>query len=261
MILLTFDVEEFDIAEEYGQTVDLETKIRVSTEGLQKILRLLAKHDVKATFFCTAFFAEQQPKLIAELAKTHELASHGYYHSSFEIAHLKTSREVLERLSGKPISGYRMARLAPLDTAEVVNAGYVYDSSMNPTWLPGRYNNWHRPRTLHRIEQNRLWLLPTSVTPFLRFPLFWLSFKNLPLWAINWLSARTLQHDGYLSLYYHPWEFSDLSAWQLPAYVKGTDGDELLHKLEAYILFLKKQGVPFGRVQDFLGQKNNITGI
>ncbi len=255
MVLLTFDVEEFDIAEEYGQTVDIDTKIRVSTEGLVKILALLDTYNIKATFFCTAFFAEKQPELARRLAEQHELASHGYYHSDFKIAHLRESREALERIGGKPVLGYRMARLAPLDANLVAEAGYLYDSSMNPTWLPGRYNNLHRPRTLHRIANDKLWLLPTSVTPLLRFPLFWLTLKNLPLSIVSWLSWRTLQHDGYLSLYYHPWEFCDLSAWQLPYYTRSTDGDALLQKMENYIRFFKKRNVEFGTIRDFLARK------
>ncbi len=257
MVLLTFDVEEFDIAEEYGQTVDMDTKIRVSTEGLLKILALLDKHNICATFFCTALFAEKQPELIRGIAEKHELASHGYFHSEFKIEHLQASRTALERIGGREVIGYRMARLAPLDAQHVADAGYLYDSSMNPTWLPGRYNNLHRERTLHRILNDSMWLLPTSVTPFVRFPLFWLSFKNLPLWLVSWLSVRTLQHDGYLSLYYHPWEFCDLSAWQLPYYVRSTDGDKLLEKMENYIVNLKKNGAKFGTIRDFLNSKNS----
>ena len=252
MVLLTFDVEEFDIAEEYGQAVDVETKIRVSTEGLVKILALLDKHGIRATFFCTAFFAENQPDIIKQIAEKHELASHGFYHSDFKIEHLRASRIALERIGGKRVTGYRMARLAPLDAVHVADAGYLYDSSMNPTWLPGRYNNLHRSRGVAWAVPNKLLLLPMSVTPYFRFPLFWLAFKNLPLRLFSWLSWWTLKHDGFLSLYFHPWEFCDLSPWKLPYYVRSTDDDALLTKLDDYICFLKQKNAVFGTVDSFL---------
>jgi hypothetical protein len=34
-----------------------------------------------------------------------------------------------------------MAGLQPVDDAEIEKAGYEYNSSMNPTYIPGRYNN------------------------------------------------------------------------------------------------------------------------
>ena len=57
-------------------------------------------------------------------------------------------------------------------------AGYCYDASIHPTWLPGRYNNLHLPKTSY--FDNELLRIPASVSPTLRIPLFWLSFKNFP---------------------------------------------------------------------------------
>ena len=56
-ILLSFDVEEFDIPEEYGQKLEDKVKFEVSLQGLQTVTDLLDQLDVQVTFFVTANFA------------------------------------------------------------------------------------------------------------------------------------------------------------------------------------------------------------
>ena len=59
MILLSFDIEEFDMPLEYNGEISFEEQIDVSRMGLERILDLLKKYHVKATFFSTVIFAEQ----------------------------------------------------------------------------------------------------------------------------------------------------------------------------------------------------------
>ena len=57
MILLSFDIEEFDMPFEYHKEISFDEQIEISVKGTTIILDLLKKHDVKATFFSTATFA------------------------------------------------------------------------------------------------------------------------------------------------------------------------------------------------------------
>src|ERR1700750_3402 len=133
MILLGFDVEEFDIPFEYGKTLSLTEQIAISTSGTLAVLNLLKETGVKATFYCTAIYALNQPDIISRIvAEGHEIASHGYYHSEFKNEHLASSRQVLEEISKTPVTGYRMARMMPVDEREIKDAGYQYNSSLNP---------------------------------------------------------------------------------------------------------------------------------
>ena len=50
-ILLSFDIEEFDIPEEYGQKLESQVKFEVSLNGLKAIIDLLNKLKITATFF------------------------------------------------------------------------------------------------------------------------------------------------------------------------------------------------------------------
>lgn len=254
MILLSFDIEEFDTPMEHGCQLPLEEQMNVSIEGTKQILYILREHKAKATFFCTANFAQHAPELIHEmLQEGHEVASHGYYHTTFEIADLKKSREALEDLTGQPITGYRMARMMPVDEKEIRAAGYKYNSSLNPTFIPGRYNNLRSPRTWF-YKENVL-QIPASVTPTFRIPLFWLTCHNFPAFLYRWLAARTLRHDGYIVIYFHPWEFTNLKArkeFNLPFIITNQSGEGMIKRLSQLIDYFHKKGKTFETFTDFI---------
>ncbi|MCZ4245448.1 polysaccharide deacetylase family protein [Pedobacter punctiformis] len=259
MILLSFDIEEFDMPFEYGKDISFEDQIAISRAGTISILDLLDKHNVKATFFCTVTFAENIPDLIERIISSgHELASHGYYHSDFKPEHLLQSKLKLEELSGKAITGYRMARMMPVDEHEIFKAGYTYNTSINPTYLPGRYNNFNISRTYFRKEN--VLQIPASVSPLIRFPLFWLSFHNLPLGIYKFLSSWTYKKDKYLNIYFHPWEFTDLSDFNrfgFPGYVRKNTGSKMTARMDALIFWMKSKKYSFGTFQHFI-ERNHL---
>lgn len=240
-ILLSFDVEEFDLPTEYHQIIEPEEQLAVGYKGVEAIKPILQHHQVACTLFTTANYAIHFPRQIEELAHQHEIASHTYYHSSFENKHLLQSRLQLEEVSGKPVSGLRMPRMREIALSEVKQAGYLYDSSVNPTYLPGRYNNFHLPRTIYKEEG--VIRVPTSVSPHLRIPLFWLAFKNFPYFLFKQLALQTLRKDGYLCLYLHPWEFVDFRQYQLPGYITRMCGSPLQDRLNQLINDLKKEAL------------------
>ena len=57
-ILLSFDTEEFDLPREQGAEIAFEESMRVSVAGTERILDILERNGVRATFFCTVRFAE-----------------------------------------------------------------------------------------------------------------------------------------------------------------------------------------------------------
>ena len=257
MIYLSFDIEEFDMPKEYGYDIAFERQIAISREGLTAILNLLKKHNVKATFFSTVVFAQQVPDLIERLlSEGHELASHTYYHSKFENAHLKSSKEALEQQFGVTIEGLRMPRMLEVSAEEVKKAGYHYNSSVNPTFLPGRYNNLGVSRKF--FHQKGVLQIPASVS-LLRIPLFWLSFHNFPMRIYKILAKNALRKDGYLNIYFHPWEFAEIknSKYQLPNFTTKNTGEEMVTRFDEFLAWLKKNGNTFGTFKDFLkGIKN-----
>ncbi|MBS1578592.1 MAG: DUF3473 domain-containing protein [Bacteroidetes bacterium] len=250
-ILLSFDVEEFDMPLEYNQVINLSEQLKVGNDGMQKILPVINSKNTPCTLFTTATYAIHFPQQIKELSNVHEIASHTFYHSNFSNDHLLQSKLKLEEITGKPITGLRMPRMRKVDMNEVKAAGYKYDSSINPTWLPGRYNNLHLPRTFYKDEE--MLRLPASVSPQ-RIPLFWLSFKNFPYLFFKKLVLQTLKKDGYACLYFHPWEFTDIEQYKLPAYTKKGSKQILLNKLIRLISDLKNEG-EFITIQNYITKK------
>jgi peptidoglycan/xylan/chitin deacetylase (PgdA/CDA1 family) len=240
-ILLTFDVEEFDMPLEYNQTISAAEQMHIGKLGLDAITPIIAQHKIECTLFTTANFAQTYPESIAQLATTHEIASHTFYHSNFEVKDLLSSKLALEKITGKTVTGLRMPRMRPVEMKDVLAAGYQYDSSINPTYLPGRYNNFNLPR--NKYLQEGVLRFPVSVTPNFRIPLFWLSFKNFPYKIFKLLAVQTLKKDGYLSLYFHPWEFTDIT--------KKHSGKVLLNRLNQLITDLKQEA-DFCSMQSFL---------
>lgn len=252
-VLLSFDIEEFDMPLEYGKMIEFSDQIKVSAEGTKIVLDLLLQENIKATFFSTVIFASNTPDLIKRIiAEGHELASHGYYHSTFEEKHLLESKQELERISAKPIDGYRMARMMPVSDEAIQRAGYVYNSSLNPVYLPGRYNNFFKPRT--KFISDKLIQLPASATPLLRIPLFWLSFHNFPLWFYKTICSRTIKNDGYLNLYFHPWEFTNLTKpeYGLPGFVSKNSGKQMVDRFHNLVLWMKNRRYAFTTMKKYL---------
>ena len=241
-IIITFDVEEFDLPVEFGSVISFDEQIAISKDGLDALLPLLSRYGVRATFFTTATYAVADSSSIRTLAQTHEIGSHACCHSTFLKNDYLASKEMIENISGSVVSGFRMPRLLSVDFPELKKSGYLYDSSINPTFLPGRYNKLSAPRTLHREPASGLFELPASVTPICRIPLFWLAFKNLPLFVYYRLCRRTLRHDGYLHLYFHAWEFADISRFAVPRYIKKPSGKVLLEKMERLLMLLSDEG-------------------
>lgn len=253
MILLSFDTEEFDVPLEHEVDFPFEEQMRVSRYGTEKILNCLKQEKVRATFFCTADFAMHAPGIMQRIREEgHEIASHGYHHGSFRESDLKDSRDKLRELTGCPVRGYRMARMMPVSEQAVCEAGYEYNSSLNPTFIPGRYMHLSTPRTY--FLRNNVLQIPASVTPWLRFPLFWLAYHNLPASLYRWLAGRTAKHDGYLAMYFHPWEFYPLSEHpelKLPFIIRNHSGKDMEKRLADLIGYFKRKGREFITFSEF----------
>lgn len=254
-VLLTFDLEEFDIPLEYGEQLPWEEQIAVGRAGMENVSQLLNLHQIPTTIFATAAYALENESQVKDLALKHEIASHSYYHSKFKEEDLLNAKLALEKITGKDVYGLRMPRMKEVNMAAVSKAGYAYDSSLNPTWIPGKYNKLHLPKEIY--TEHGMLRVPCSVSPTLRIPLFWLAFKNFPYSFYKGLALQTLRSAGYLNLYFHPWEFTDVSKYKLPFYVKRHSGKKLLDKLDQLIKDLKKEA-GFETMYAFLKQDNYL---
>lgn len=257
MILLSFDTEEFDVPREHGVDFPLAKGMEVSIQGTERILDCLQKNQVKATFFCTANFAENAPNIIQRIQKEgHEVACHGCDHWEPKATDFEQSKTRVEKVAGAMAYGYRQPRMFPVNDKEIHRMGYRYNSSLNPAFIPGRYMHLTTPRTY--FMKDGVLQIPASVSPHLRIPLFWLALHNFPEFLYHTLVKQVLKHDGYFATYFHPWEFIELKEhpeYKMPFIIKNHSGKQMVQRLDSLIKMLKQKGHTFVTYNEFTTEK------
>lgn len=249
-ILLTWDIEEFDVPEDFGAPRKPDGGLSRGGSIWQEWMGFARKWNAPATCFVTARLAEAFPSLLAATQTIgHEIASHGWTHEKEADLRLKESREKLFSLTGCPIQGFRSPRLREVPIAEIQKAGYTYDASSNPALVPGRYGRWGQRRLPHR--KGNLWEVPASVLPLIRFPLFWASFHLLPLPLYQAACRMVLATDRLLSLYFHPWELGDLVEPELPLWLRKRSKAQRTERMGRLVHWLGTIGT-FQTISDYL---------
>jgi peptidoglycan/xylan/chitin deacetylase (PgdA/CDA1 family) len=241
-LLLTFDVEEFDLPVEWGRPVSLATQIDVTVRGLARILPVLERHRVHATFFATGVFARARGDLLSALSDAgHEVAVHGLAHqddygrmdAATAVDRLRTARRLVESAVERSASGIRTPHLRPCPAARLRAAGFVYDASPHPTWVPTRYNGLGLPR--RPWCEDGLLRVPISVVPGLRLPIsfVWYRAAGAPLRRLG--CAAAAWGAPYVHLYFHPWEAEAIRAHGAPAWLAVRCGEPFVAALDAWL--------------------------
>ena len=122
--------------------------------GVHRILRLLERQGVRATFFVPGFTADCWPDSVCAIRDAgHEIAHHGYLHEPMqgitadqEAAYLDRGLEALDRLGVTP-TGYRAPwwELNWHSPALLAERGFRYDSSLLDGDAPYRLATKHGP--------------------------------------------------------------------------------------------------------------------
>jgi polysaccharide deacetylase family protein (PEP-CTERM system associated) len=164
---MSIDVEDWFHVENLRDVVSRESwnrrELRVE-RTMDRMLELMAEHDVKATCFVLGWVAERAPGLVRRLAAAgHEVASHGYHHELVHelteeefAADVRRSKDVLEGITGERVRGYRAPSFSLTDRAIPLleEAGFEYDSSFFPTTVTR--NRYGKPATLEGSDGLRL---------------------------------------------------------------------------------------------------------
>jgi len=108
--------------------------------GARRLLDLLAKQEIPATWFVPGHTIETYPEISAQVhAAGHEIGHHGYLHEppatvtrEEEEAILTRGCDIIRQLTGKSPRGYRSPSwdLSPHTVELLLTHGFVYDSSL-----------------------------------------------------------------------------------------------------------------------------------
>ena len=143
-VALSFDVDNATMALSQGN-LDYEVLSRGeygAVDGLPRILRLLDKQQVPASFFIPATSALLHPDMVPAImsSKRHEIGIHGWIHERLPVLDdekeeqrlLDQSLETLTKLMGKRPVGYRAPswKFSKYTLKQIVAAGFLYDSSL-----------------------------------------------------------------------------------------------------------------------------------
>lgn len=222
---LTIDVEDYFQVSAFAPYIDRadwdKRECRVE-RNVARILALLDRHGVKATFFTLGWIAERHPAVVREIvANGHELASHGYGHERANrltpqafAADVQRAKGILEDLSGHEVKGYRAPSFS-IDAGNrewafetLARVGYRYSSSVYPV-RHDHYGMPGAPRFSHVPHAGVLEIPPTTVRAFLRnWPASGGGYFRLLPYAV---SRRLIIHVNEIEgepavFYFHPWE-------------------------------------------------------
>jgi len=260
-LLLTFDIEEFDLPLEYNIKINDKEKFEISFEGTKIILDLLNIAKIKATFFVTASFAKKYREIIKKISENHEIALHAYTHrqnyaqmSSKKAKYfLVKAKRIIEEITKKELVGFRAPRMQKPTYHVMRDIGIKYDSSLHPTYVPGRYNNLLKNRGSFFIEN--VLEVPISVIPLFRLPFSFLWFRNIGLGYAKICTRLSLIGSDYVNIYFHPWEFVNLEKLKysdrLPKLIIRNTGEILEKNIKKYIYWCKRNKIKVIRMKDY----------
>jgi len=223
---LTIDVEEWFHAENMRPVAPPDAWARLERRlqpTVERMLALLDRRGVKATFFILGEAAASVPQVVRDIAaRGHEIACHGWshdlvYRQSPELFRSETHRAkvLLEDLSGHAVHGYRASTFSIVTRSlwaldVLADEGFTYDSSIAPL-RHDRYGIADAPTAPHARQLaggREIAEFPVSFGHLLgkRFPVGGGFFRLFPLAWTRRALAGYARRGRPAMLYLHPWE-------------------------------------------------------
>lgn len=234
--------------------------------GLGRILDVLARHRVKATFFFLGWIAERYPESVREVAgHGHEIGIHGYDHrliyeqtpQAFE-ADLRRAVAAVRTSYGGRLLGHRAPSFSIREDSlwaldVLARLGFAYDSSIFP-FKRERYGIAGAPTGPYRIRES-LWEFPMSTVSVMgkALPVCGGGYLRLYPYRVTKRAIEKMNAEGRPAMVYlHPWELDP----EQPL-VRADLGNRFRHRVNLKHTQSRLQALcqefPFGTVKEVLG--------
>jgi len=239
--------------------------------GVEKILDLLDRKEIKATFFIAGKFAEEYEEVIEKIYnKGHEIGCHGYSHGKDQEENfvdleldeqrkrIKVASEILSRISGGDIRLFRAPfGKVSVNTIKVLEEfGYKCDSSVTAMRFDfgfGVGNNirafFAPTRPYHPSEHNifregNSKILEVPMSAFI-VPLTLSAIRAFGVKSVCRLFDFSNRFFDPVVFYLHPWEVmktDEIFLWEgLPKRHMKNRGENALLGLERFIDYVGKK--------------------
>jgi polysaccharide deacetylase family protein (PEP-CTERM system associated) len=248
---LTIDLEDWyqgltSTSQQVDRWPGFEDRVVPSTD---RILEVLDRVGVQATFFVLGYVADRFPDLVRRVAEAgHEIGLHGYHHRQVFLltpeqfrAEILQGRKAVERAGGQKVDGYRAPMFSinrsALWALEILrDLGFRYDSSVFPT-RNMLYGFPEAPRFPYHPFRNGVFVeFPLSTVRLLglNWPVaggFYL--RLLPYPIFKWALKRINREGKPAIIYLHPWELDPDHPRPNPSFRERFTHYTNLHRTES----------------------------
>ncbi len=246
-------------------TIDVEQDLHTGegrgiTEGIPRLLKLLDKHNIKATFFVTYPVLKKNKKVFFMLKKKgHEIASHSYSHKRLDKMKSAEKKKEIEKSFGEfrklgfPVKGFRAPQhSADSESLRIIQEYFYYDSSITSQnllqliFLPNLISikQFFLPNRRYRIGKMMEFPVTSFLVPFTSISL---QFAPMVKLKILFLLNRILRKKQII-LYCHSYNLIDISKSRIS---RLCPAERFLRRLDNLFSFIKEKA-DFCRMEDLL---------
>lgn len=223
MNILTFDIEEWfhlldnESTKGEKQWANYESRIH---NNVDRILDILDRHNIKATFFCLGWIARKYPEVVRKISNKHEIGTHTdmhqlvYEQSPEEFnKDVEFSVKILEDITGQKVKYFRAPGFSITENEKwafevLVENGIEIDCSVFPA--PRAHGGFPSYGTCEPsiISYNGISIkeFPISYTKILNKPIIFSGGGYFRLFPYSMIKQWTKQSD-YMMTYLHPRDF------------------------------------------------------
>ena len=264
--VLTIDVEEWYHLE-YFKNSNCDRKKSV-IDGLDIFIKIIEKHDIKASFFIVGELINSLKDTILDLDKKgHDIVLHSYYHKrpveqniNEFVKDTKDSISEIRAILPDNSFGYRSPCFA-IDRErlnELINLGIQYDASKitqkeHPLYVNLDLDGFEKlERDIYKKNSFKVFEVSTIKFLGVNIPISGGGYLRIIPWPLYiWLLKKYLKKSSFFNLFIHPFELSHMN-FELPKHTSyltkfryNYKRNKVENRLNKIIELLKKNGYNF----------------